>query len=797
MEKELTGGRPDVEEMLDDEQVPEDEPLLEFPDDEIEEDQQQSGDGGASALDDLPAQLRREKRDAETSVKPTPPKKLRFEEAKEQTAAQMKHMKEVMKKYEPGAPGRNEQQGGATSSTAPPPSAPTPPPQQASHRGHGVFHSSREVHGLLHVQRVYHLRNATRSQRKMLLAAKRNGWSTYVAEVLDVTNEVEGVVKDESHETPNPAEDLVTGKPRLEFRWKDLDEEWRSAFENPIKKAVDVYIDNQALRPVPQGQLVPPMKVLPSRFVLTNKGKDTLEEAELKARWVLAGHLDKEAGQYATEAPTANLISHNVICFLSAHLKWKMRYADISAAFLQGEFLEETREVYVKFPRGYPDSVTAHLRQRLAGLTKGTIREDLVQLVKGGFGLAESPRLWYLRLQRGLESLGLLAPGTFTFHVRGHFRGVLAVHVDDIRMAFHPLFEHLLDKLKDLFKFGEWQDAMSKKVKFCGRWESQDPKTFKVTVTMDGYAPKLRDPPQRESQDRTPLTDAERKWVSSVGGQLNWMACQGRADLAFGISKVQQMSGARDPETMKALGQLVRKAKEPYEYVFQEIDGEIDNMVFLGVSDASHGAMPKGRSQGGLMVLVADEKILDGEAVVNCLMFHSSVIKRVVRSSLAAEVSQAAETMEQTDYVRAMFAEMVDPEFSLSEWRWSAGKWREILVLDSKTGYDVLNGISNGEDKRLAIDVAILKEALYEPGSNKWLRWVPGLTIPADGLTKEYGNAMRDLVLRGGPWSLKDSPAAQKLREEAGHRKRQCKLRLKAKECLAEDVRLQLQRGQV
>ena len=478
-----------------------------------------------------------------------------------------------------------------------------------------------------------------------------------------------------------------------------------------------------------------------------------------------------------------------------------MRYADISAAFLQGEFLEETREVYVKFPRGYPESVTSHLRQRLAGMTKGTIREDLVQLVKGGFGLAESPRLWYLRLKRGLESLGLkelkLAPGTFAFHVRGRFRGVLAVHVDDIRMAFHPLSEHLLDKLKDLFKFGEWQDAMSKKVKFCGRWESQDSKSFKVTVTMDGYAPKLRDPPQRESHDRTLLTDAERKWVSSVGGQLNWMARQGRADLAFGISRVQQMSGARDPETMKALGQLVRKAREPYEYVFQEVDGEIDNLVFLGVSDASHGAMPKGRSQGGLMVLVANEKILDGEAAVSCLMFHSSVIKRVVRSSLAAEVSQAAETMEQTDYVRAMFAEMVDPEFSLPEWRWSAGKWREILVLDSKTGYDVLNGISNGEDKRLAIDVAILKEALYESGSNKWLRWVPGLTIPADGLTKEYGNAMRDLVMRGGSWSLKDSPAAQKLREEAGHRKRQCKLRAKAKECLAEDVRLQLQWGQV
>eukprot|EP00439_Symbiodinium_sp_Y106_P080895 s3379_g19.t2 len=65
-----------------------------------------------------------------------------------------------------------------------------------------------------------------------------------------------------------------------------------------------------------------------------------------------------------------------------------------------------------------------------------------------------------------------------------------------------------------------------------------------------------------------------------------------------------------------------------------------------------------------------------------------------------------------------------------------------------------LNSISHGEDKRLAIDIAILKASLYEPDSNPWVRWVPGVTMPSDGLTKEYGNHMRDAVMKGGPWSL-------------------------------------------
>ena len=36
-------------------------------------------------------------------------------------------------------------------------------------------------------------------------------------------------------------------------------------------------------------------------------------------------------------------------------------------------------------------------------------------------------------------------------------------------------------------------------------------------------------------------------------------------------------------------------------------------------------------------------------------------------------------------------AEILDSKFVLSQWRWSVSKWREVLVLDATTGYDVLN----------------------------------------------------------------------------------------------------------
>ena len=91
--------------------------------------------------------------------------------------------------------------------------------------------------------------------------------------------------------------------------------------------------------------------------------------------------------------------------------------------------------------------------------------------------------------------------------------------------------------------------------------------------------------------------------------------------------------------------------------MFQKLPGSVEELLFLAVSDASHSSMPKGRSQGGMMILVANERITEEETTVNCLLYHSAVLKRVVRSSLAAEISQAAETMEQCDYVQAMFAD--------------------------------------------------------------------------------------------------------------------------------------------
>lgn len=341
--------------------------------------------------------------------------------------------------------------------------------------------------------------------------------------------------------------------------------------------------------------------------------------------------------------------------------------------------------------------------------------------------------------------------------------------------------------MQTLFNFGDWQRP-SEWTKFCGRYERQN-EDKSVSIQMDAYGEKLKDPPQRLPNQRAPLMPNEKKWIGAICGQLNWMARQCRADLSFGVSRVQQLAGVDDPLALTELKVLVERARKPVTVQFAALGCDIEKMLVVGISDASFAGMPRGRSQGGLVIAFANPDILEGPAKMNVIMYHSGLIKRVVRSSLAAEMSQAAHVLEEMDYIRALLAEVLYADFSLRSWLTMVARWKAILTLDSRTGYDLLNGTALGEDKRLAIDIAAMRQALEEDGAQRIVRWAPGEEIPADDLTKLNGNMKLLQVMTEGVWALKDSSTARKLHADAAARKRTYRQRLSASRNDAEIAR--------
>ena len=236
-------------------------------------------------------------------------------------------------------------------------------------------------------------------------------------------------------------------------------------------------------------------------------------------------------------------------------------------------------------------------------------------------------------------------------------------------------------------------------------------------------------------------------------------------------SLVQQLAGAGKASAIKWINLAVKRAREPVPFKVRNLGCALEDIVFVSASDAAYGAMPGGGSQGGLLVMLASPQALEGEGAVCVVEGMSAKIQRIVRASMSAEVSSLATAYEHGDYVRAVFAELVDPSFRLDRWKVSAGRWRHVLATDARTGFDALNNETLPSDRKIAIDIGVLRQAMVESGGSAFVRWVPGHEMPCDGLTKWHHNKALTNVMATGVWALADNPHAQAIRQQAAAKK--------------------------
>ena len=121
-------------------------------------------------------------------------------------------------------------------------------------------------------------------------------------------------------------------------------------------KAIDVYLDNDAIAGVQKDRYVPRDRQLSSRILMYGKAPPESSEFEPRARWIFGGHQDPDAGQYATVSPTAAMLAHTLIVIIAVNHGWPLYIADVSSAFLQGERLPESRGIYGRIPSNWPKS---------------------------------------------------------------------------------------------------------------------------------------------------------------------------------------------------------------------------------------------------------------------------------------------------------------------------------------------------------------------------------------------------------------------------------------------------------
>jgi hypothetical protein len=236
--------------------------------------------------------------------------------------------------------------------------------------------------------------------------------------------------------------------------------------------------------------------------------------------------------------------------------------------------------------------------------------------------------------------------------------------------------------------------------------------------------------------------------------------------IAFDVSEALQKMAEPVVQRLLEANALLRKAKkiekESGSIRIPKVD--LNKAVMVAFSDASFGNMPRHGSQAGYLILVAEQSCVKTTAKAAVVFWASHRIKRVVKSTLAAEAAALSEAQDQLEYARVLFMQMLG-KVEGRNWQ-EALKMPGYLVMDAKSLYDsLMKPGSTPKEKRVSLDLAAIQEALAR--ETDFARWTPTRHMLADVLTKAMTKVLPYLeyVLSRGKLSLVESSEAQNVLE--------------------------------
>lgn len=295
-----------------------------------------------------------------------------------------------------------------------------------------------------------------------------------------------------------------------------------------------------------------------------------------------------------------------------------------------------------------------------------------------------------------------------------------------------------MKSLQESFTFGQWaEDA----VVFCGRRYKQVENG--ISVDQQEYADTadfIRTPTVRARETDAPLTPAEETNFRSVAGVLLWLTLHTRPDLASALS-LSQDSNKRIINLVNVEKALAYARKTSLQTIMiRKID--MSDACIIAYGDSSWANAAGFKSQAGLVIGLAEKGALTADGGTwSLLAWRSYRIKRVCRSTLAAETSACDVALDLAEYIRKIMVEMLNVNCRATDRR--SEKYDPAttmvptyIVTDCRSLYDLLTKMSAPgagiTEKRVAIDIFAIREILPK----ERVRWVPTYRMLADGMTK-------------------------------------------------------------
>ena len=374
---------------------------------------------------------------------------------------------------------------------------------------------------------------------------------------------------------------------------------------------------------------------------------------------------------------------------------------------MQGYPIE--REVYLKPPPEFDNGKLWKLRKTV-------------------YGLSDAARQWYLRVKDELCLLGVnmssLDPALFSWSKYGKIQGVICLYVDDFLWAGETCFQNeVVEKLRDLFLVGK---TASKSFKYIGL-NIQNMSDGSITVDQFQYIQSVK--PVLISRERmnnkfSDLSDKEKTEYKSLVCQLNWIATQTRPDIAFDICEFSTLHKKATVADLVRLNKVISRVNtDNIRLCFPKMTN-INCCSIECYSDASFANLTGSGSQAGFIIFMQDANL------VRCpIYWESRKIRRVVKSTLAAETLALLDCAETAVYISHIMREL------------NTGCSLPVhCYIDNKSLLDVLDSKRNVEDKRLRIDVAVIRDMLQKNEISS-VQWVSTNDQLANCLTKRGASA--------------------------------------------------------
>ena len=238
---------------------------------------------------------------------------------------------------------------------------------------------------------------------------------------------------------------------------------------------------------------------------------------------------------------------------------------------------------------------------------------------------------------------------------------------------------------------------------------------------------------------------------ASSGPDLHSILSQRRTTLADGT--VIDDDWTR-PDSIRALGDAWTGTTTFYKAsVGKETKHSDISDVFLKMLSTS--------SQGGHITMFHDSRLETSQTpeMITVAIWKSTRLKRKTVNTLSAECQAMIQAVGQVHWFRFTLLEALGTTMSNEAWEHTLSSIPYVAVTDSKSLFDCMAKLvctyTQMDDKRTAIDIAILKDDLIRSGGH--VRWVEGHNMLCDPLTKRMKSQFLRAVSNTGKWALSEA----------------------------------------